>query len=88
MKKVLLTLILLLALTPAYAKQFKAWQGYVINKQAVTHVTPYGENQIHVYYSSGIYGKLDVVRSELVYQSKEERNKKLTEFTNWLNEKD
>ena len=94
-KNLILLLILFIANIPAQASQFKVWQGAIMNKQAITHITPYGYKNnfgIRIFYMSGnsLYGmeQRQATYTDLKYSSKKERDQILTQFVKWLNEKD
>ena len=95
-KNLILLLILFIASIPVQASQFKRWQGTIINKQAITHIAPYGYKNdigIRVFYMSGnSLGRGTAQReasfTELKYSSKEKRDQILTQFVKWLNERD
>jgi len=87
MKKLLL-ILLVSAILPVQAGQFKVWQGYVINRNAVTHVEPYGEKAIRVFYPASASNFTETGFSNLRYSNQIERNQKLNEMIKWLNEKD
>lgn len=73
-----------------YAQQFKVWGNTVVNKQMITHVVTVGKDRIRIFYSSGDEGGATLMstRTELVYSSQTERDKKLKEMMTWLNSKD
>lgn len=95
-KNLILLLILFIANIPVQASQFKGWQGAIINKQAITHISPYEYKNnfgIRVFYMSGNslgYGmeQRQATYTDLKYSSKKERDQILTQFVKWLNEKD
>lgn len=73
-----------------YAQQFKVWGNTIVNKQMITHVVTVGKDRIRIFYSSGDEGSATLMgtRTELVYSSQLERDKKLKEMMSWLNSKD
>lgn len=70
-----------------YAEQFRTWQGYVINKQMVTHVVPRIDKLIDIYYPAGT-SFFPAYVTTLKYSNKTQRDQKLKEMIKWLNSKD
>ena len=95
MKKLLITLLLILS-GPCYAALFKQWQGVIINKQAISKITPYTNKYgsfIQIYYMTGNgmgYGttQSNAFYSTLSYKTDTERNNALKQLLQWLNERD
>ena len=95
MKKLLITLLLILTV-PCYATQFKQWQGVIINKQAISKITPYTNKYgsfIQIYYMAGNgmgYGSTQSTAfyTTLSYKTDTERNNALKQLLQWLNGRD
>ena len=88
MNKFLVLLFCILMFTDVvYAEQFRTWQGYVINKQMVTHVVPSRDKDIEVYYPAGTSCPM-ASETTLKYSNKTQRDQKLKEMIKWLNSKD
>lgn len=79
MKKFLVLLFCILMFTDVvYAEQFRTWQGYVINKQMVTHILPSRDKDIEVYYPAGTSYPWAYITT-LRYSNKTQRDQKLKE---------
>lgn len=89
MRRLFIFLFCILMFTDVvYAEQFRTWQGYVINKQMITHVLPKGDKNIEVYYPAGTSSYSPVCVTTLRYSNKTQRDQKLKEMMTWLNSKD
>ena len=95
-KNLIILGLLILTISPVNATQFKQWQGVIINKQAISKITPYTNKHgsfIQIYYMTGNgmgYGttQSNAFYSTLSYKTDTERNNALKQLLQWLNERD